>query len=347
MSMNSIYNPAIIGFHGGKGGTGRTTTMIFCAMELARQGWKVLMVDADFEAPTLDIILRVHPEMENMRSDAGIDCMLQPGFRQDKAYLENTCVNVVEKWQQESTEAWVNTHDALDRQAQDYGLNRFADEFSEEMDEGALWLLPCSRENNLDINYLGDNRGAKEVPQRLRDVVLTCGQLKNVDIILVDCRNGNSDAAAIALPLCHMAFHTLLPKWAHVYMFRDSGIWYTEKLGMGNPTFAVYTHDPFAKTKTSDYEKVSGKLKAQKLAMAQAYNKSQREALGGHKPKATSFPVLRSLAISDFAVYAFPEVKKPAAELADHLYKYAKSNARSSKVWSLLAERARELGVGS
>lgn len=49
----------VIHFYGFKGGQGRTTLLAFLANELAHDGFRVLVVDLDAEAPTLDLVLGV------------------------------------------------------------------------------------------------------------------------------------------------------------------------------------------------------------------------------------------------------------------------------------------------
>ena len=51
--------PPVVHFYGFKGGQGRTTLLAFLAHELARDGFRVLVVDLDAEAPSLDLLLGV------------------------------------------------------------------------------------------------------------------------------------------------------------------------------------------------------------------------------------------------------------------------------------------------
>lgn len=50
--------PPIITFHSSKGGMGRTTITLALAFSLAKQGRRVLLVDADFEAPGISALLK-------------------------------------------------------------------------------------------------------------------------------------------------------------------------------------------------------------------------------------------------------------------------------------------------
>lgn len=52
-----LTQPPVVHFYGFKGGQGRTTLLAFLASELAHDGLRVLVVDLDAEAPSLDIVL--------------------------------------------------------------------------------------------------------------------------------------------------------------------------------------------------------------------------------------------------------------------------------------------------
>lgn len=56
VSANLSKQP-VVHFYGFKGGQGRTTLLAFLANDLARDGLRVLVVDLDAEAPTLDLVL--------------------------------------------------------------------------------------------------------------------------------------------------------------------------------------------------------------------------------------------------------------------------------------------------
>lgn len=51
--------PPVVHFYGFKGGQGRTTLLAFLANEIARDGLRVLVVDLDAEAPSLDLVFGV------------------------------------------------------------------------------------------------------------------------------------------------------------------------------------------------------------------------------------------------------------------------------------------------
>ena len=56
--LNQLQIPArVVHFYGYKGGQARSTLLALIARELAEDEWKVLAIDADLEAPSLDVIL--------------------------------------------------------------------------------------------------------------------------------------------------------------------------------------------------------------------------------------------------------------------------------------------------
>jgi len=58
--------PLVVHFYGYKGGQARSSSLCFLARALAREGWRVLAVDVDAEAPSLDVLFNVRaPDMES------------------------------------------------------------------------------------------------------------------------------------------------------------------------------------------------------------------------------------------------------------------------------------------
>jgi Mrp family chromosome partitioning ATPase len=59
---NDPKQPRILHFYGYKGGQARSTVLVMLAKFLAEQGYKILIVDADVEAPSIDTVLEVATE---------------------------------------------------------------------------------------------------------------------------------------------------------------------------------------------------------------------------------------------------------------------------------------------
>ncbi len=65
-----------IHFYGYKGGQARSSVLCFLASTLSENGWKVLMVDADGEAPSLDILMKTNiasPEASAVGLRSGLE----------------------------------------------------------------------------------------------------------------------------------------------------------------------------------------------------------------------------------------------------------------------------------
>lgn len=76
--QEQVKKPHIVTFYSYKGGVGRSTTLAFAAMQLARKGNKVLVVDFDLEAPGLHSIFNVKPRY------GVVDYLIQRPFLTDE-----------------------------------------------------------------------------------------------------------------------------------------------------------------------------------------------------------------------------------------------------------------------
>ena len=73
--------PKVAHFYGYKGGQGRSTLLAFLAMSMAFDGHRVLIVDIDAEAPSLDLLMGVShipPEASLVGLRAGLDVIPLP-----------------------------------------------------------------------------------------------------------------------------------------------------------------------------------------------------------------------------------------------------------------------------
>jgi MinD-like ATPase involved in chromosome partitioning or flagellar assembly len=64
----SMERPQVVAFYSFKGGVGRSTALAQAAVGLARRGRRVLLLDADFEAPSLHMAFGVEGAVDNSRS---------------------------------------------------------------------------------------------------------------------------------------------------------------------------------------------------------------------------------------------------------------------------------------
>jgi flagellar biosynthesis protein FlhG len=80
----AVAAPEILIVGGGKGGVGKTCFSANLAIEVARKGWRVIVVDADLGCSNLDLVLGVRPQH---RLD---DFFNHPGRKQLEPYLCDT-----------------------------------------------------------------------------------------------------------------------------------------------------------------------------------------------------------------------------------------------------------------
>jgi Mrp family chromosome partitioning ATPase len=74
-------SPRVVHFYGYKGGQGRSTVLAFLGKVLAEDGWRVLMLDMDAEAPSLDILSgprasRISNSVIGLRAEVNITPLL-------------------------------------------------------------------------------------------------------------------------------------------------------------------------------------------------------------------------------------------------------------------------------
>ena len=336
----------ILGFHSAKGGVGRTTTMCLTAFQLIKQGFNVLCVDTDFEAPSLDVILRTMPEREQKSKD-GIESILNGIRRPSEA--KGMVVDVFETWREPAYREWIDNevyevdHTAtqgLDDLLQKSGLDS--------ADIGKLWCLPCARgPQALNVNYenIVSNNSTKNLFNRTID---TLQQKFEYDIVLVDMRNGMSDAAAIIGQSVGAIVHVSQNKLAHSVMMAEAINWYTT-LQWGIPPFTCYSQDMFVEDSTSDDIVIDTDAKTKheaplKAMLGGAFSGQQRRMFTGFGgPKLGSMPISKRLFISDFALRGFVECQKYTASFTERLHEYANLQAKHSDMWANLSKKFEKL----
>jgi cellulose biosynthesis protein BcsQ len=162
---------ARVAFFGFKGGAGRSTALYLFARHMARQGKRVLAIDLDLESPGIGNLL-LAPEQ-------------YPQFGVVDWFVE---------------EAVGQADDTLAKEM--LATCRLAEEVS-----GSIQVVPAhgASEPNymakLSRAYLPLHAGiqTRDFATRLHDMIVTMEKEANADIILLDCRAGLHDLAAIAL----------------------------------------------------------------------------------------------------------------------------------------------------
>lgn len=159
--------PKVVTFYSFKGGMGRTTTLASVALQLAKKGKNVMMIDTDIEAPGLATLFFDEEAIQN----GVLDYLLEHSLTSDSDIF-NYVMDVTEP-------SLLNEND------------------------GSLYVLPAGRvdENYLQklarIDYQDHRAGAlrKSICNMLEAV---CGSY-SVDYILIDARAGFHDMGGIAV----------------------------------------------------------------------------------------------------------------------------------------------------
>ncbi len=81
--------PAWITFYSVRGGVGRSTLLAMCALDLARRGRRVVVIDFDLEAPGLDILLTAADARKEDRVQSGVVDYLAARSKNEPARLDD------------------------------------------------------------------------------------------------------------------------------------------------------------------------------------------------------------------------------------------------------------------
>jgi MinD-like ATPase involved in chromosome partitioning or flagellar assembly len=338
--------PPIVGFHGGKGGTGRTSAMAFSALAFASIGLKVGLVDCDFEAPTLDILLGVDPERKGETAEPGIDMLLTDRsrtFNEYSYYIEKIQINVLEEWSKKEFGTRINTTELFNLEAQAFDVDAALKDAN--LKDKAMWLLPCSRVNNLNVDCLSTD-SSTTVDKKLKRIIDDFSNINDLDIVLVDMRNGLSDAAAVSSKVCDIVIHTLYQKTAHVRLLAQCfSEWYPKHLGYAGTVFCVYTLDPTVSTKLDDKAEAlyqDGKQEAL-LQSINDYDVAKYTAM--EKVAIGRIPPLQSLLYSDFVLAAYQEVEMYTCEIAKEILRYVSIRSENDPKMKALKNRVEHIGA--
>ena len=163
--------PARVAFFGFKGGAGRSTALYLFARHMARQGKRVLAVDLDLESPGIGNLLLAPAQY--------------PRFGVIDWFVE---------------EAVGQADDSLSKEM--LATCRLAEDVS-----GSIQVVPAHGASEPDYMaklsraYLPLHAGnqTRDFATRLHDMIVTMEKEAKADIVLLDCRAGLHDLAAIAL----------------------------------------------------------------------------------------------------------------------------------------------------
>ncbi|MFK0733514.1 MAG: AAA family ATPase [Gloeotrichia echinulata IR180] len=174
--------PAVVTFFSFKGGVGRTTTLVATALNLARNGHRVAIVDLDLEAPGLSTIF-----FSDSSDQFGvIDYLLEKKIKESSWSLKNRLLPI-------------NQRILLE----DYG------ETMRLLPAGTVDKNYLEKLARLDFQNLVDNQPSNylRLPDILRNMLKEIkGEIQNLDFILLDARAGFHDIGGLALAdLSHAA----------------------------------------------------------------------------------------------------------------------------------------------
>jgi|GEM_PF-4639374 len=322
----------ILGFHSAKGGVGRTTTMCLVALELIKRGLNVLVVDTDFEAPSLDVILRTMPERVGKHPD-GIESILNGTKRLTDA--KDMVVDVIKKWHEPDYSKWIAEEITYGDSMAGESLANLLEQAGLDNTAGKLWLLPCARGGeSLKVSY-ENIISSTSTKNRFTSAIEALEKDKKFDIVLVDMRNGMSDAAAIIGQSVSAIVHVTQNKLAHSVMAVEAIQWYTE-MNWGIPPFTAYSQDQFAdRGEQSINREAQARHEADlKKMIGGAYNAAQRRMFSGFGgPKLGSLPISPRLFLSDFGLRGYVDTQDYAEQFVDRLRDYALLQRDYSDVW--------------
>ena len=179
--------PPIVVFHSFKGGMGRTTAMVFSALALASEGFKVAIVDLDLEAPGLSSFFA------GVNAESGLlDYLLAKNILKGKLRASEVAKEI------DLREIFMPEEELVSEMFE-----------SESEDHGKLVLVPAGR---MDSEYLKklarlDYQFHEGAPVRdaLIELFKELEDNYKLDFILLDSRAGFHDLCGLVLNIAHQA----------------------------------------------------------------------------------------------------------------------------------------------
>lgn len=163
------YKPAILTFFSFKGGAGRTTALVACAITLARRGHRIAIVDLDLEAPGISTIFF----SDDMENPGVIDYLLEKKIQQNNWSLKTHILSINEQI-----------------------LLGDVGETLRLVSAGTVDNNYLEKLARLDFQNLVDNK----LPETLRDLLRELESAsKPLDFIFLDSRAGFHDVGGLAI----------------------------------------------------------------------------------------------------------------------------------------------------
>lgn len=202
--------PNVVAFWSVKGGVGRTTLAAAVGIKRALEGKKVLLIDMDLEAPSLDLVTfsEMPPDNDVLTVD-GLLLELQEFENEFRVSETDKIEKVMKELEGKEEKLKWKFNEALFKEYSNlFGnyrekVKETIDGLKEKLSENLL-ILPCRRklENLLKIDYMevpnlyDPNSYEKSFVERCGSLIKGSMRALQVDDVIIDCRSGISDAAA-------------------------------------------------------------------------------------------------------------------------------------------------------
>lgn len=238
---------AKIAFWSVKGGVGRTSIAVVFAFKLAMEGEKVLVVDMDLEAPSLDLFLgfKKLDADDPLTTDhilTELQKMDEKNYEIDEKGLRDGVKELMKekgilRWSADKVDRdmyYIRSHNLRERIEEN--IEYIENSISES--GGALFLLPTRRKLNITRidystvkieNYLTGRIYERSFEKRFRALLNAVSEGVNASCVVIDCRAGISDPAAVALKNVDKCVTVSLPDFIHTELAKLGWEWLGSK----------------------------------------------------------------------------------------------------------------------